>query len=428
MVNGCAFTHSLPSFALLQMKRRTFAVVIALLTVLITVGILGAVQILGNGGTLTEVWVSDTARDAIGNHHAPAVTQIDNETVVIAPVNAPRKIGDCALVAFTTNLNERWRATVPSDACNIHAFGDPTVADLDQDGHDEVFVATTEDLVHAYDLQTGDKKFSRELAGWGYAAPVITDFTPSEGRELIVADLTSGVFVYDSNGSLLWSRNISGTVSPLFVEDFDADGNRELAIGEGRNITLIDGDGAVSLQTPVDGSVIWITVGQADDDDAIEIIAATLNGRVVAVDGRTGENEWTHQFDRLAAVYAFGDGDDDGQAEVYAVSKDGKLRAIDANTGEIEWTTTLTTEDVQMTPPPVLGDLDGDGDSELVAVSQDGVVSVVNPKSGEIIDSYKRDVPIWMRPTLANLDGDGASEILVTYGDGRVVALSFDSD
>ena len=57
------------------MKRRTFAVVLVLLFVLIAVGVLGAVQILGSNGTLTELWVSDTARDAIGNHHAPAASQ-----------------------------------------------------------------------------------------------------------------------------------------------------------------------------------------------------------------------------------------------------------------------------------------------------------------------------------------------------------------
>lgn len=410
------------------MKPRTFTVVLALLFILIFVGVLGAFQILGSGGTLTKLWVSDTARDAIGNHHAPTATKIGNETVVIAPVNAPQKVGDCALVTFNMELEEQWRATVPSDACNIHAFGDPTVADLNGDGNDQVFVATTEEIVHAYDLETGQKQFSRDLAGWGYAAPVITDFTPSEGRELIVADLSGGVFVFDSTGSPLWSQNFSSIVAPIFVEDFDADGTDELAIGEGKNVTVVDRNGTIATQTAVGGSVTWMTSGQVDDDRAIEIVAATVNGRVVAVDGQTGDVEWTQQYNTLAAVYAFGDGDGDGQAEVYAVAQDGKLRALDASDGTVEWTTTLTTEDVQMTPPPALGDLDGDGVPELVAVSQDGVVSVVNPKSGSIIDSYKRDVPIWMRPTLADLDGDEGLEILVTYGDGRVVALSFGSE
>ena len=188
-------------------------------------------------------------------------------------------------------LEEQWRATVQSDACNIHAFGDPTVADLDGDGNNQVFVATTEEVVHTYDLETGQEQFSRDLAGWGYAAPIITDFTPSEGRELIVADLSGGVFVFDSTGSPLWSRNFSSTVAPIFVEDFDADGADELAVGEGRNVTVVERDGTTATQTAVGGSVTWMTTGEADDDDAIEIVAATINGRVVAVDGQTGEIE-----------------------------------------------------------------------------------------------------------------------------------------
>lgn len=408
------------------MKPRTFAVALALLFVLIAVGVLGAFQILGNGGILTELWVSDTARDALGNHHAPTVTQIGNETIVIAPVNAPQKVGDCALIVFNTELEEKWRATVPPDECNIHTFGDPTVADLDGDGKDEIFVATTEEIVHTYDLETGQKGFSRTLSGWGYAAPIVTDFTPSAGRELVVADLNSGVFVFNNTGELIWSRNLSGTPAPIFIDDFNADNAKELAIGEGKNVTVLEQDGLIAHQTAVGGSVTWMTIGQADDDPAIEIFAATVNGRVVAVDGQTGDVEWIQQYNALAAVYAFGDGDGDRQAEIYAVARDGKLRALDASDGTVEWTTTLTTEDVQMTPPPALGDLDGDGTPELAAVSQDGVVSVINPKSGEIIDSYKRDVAIWMWPTLADLDDDGGDEILVVYGDGRVVALSFD--
>ena len=410
------------------MRAITAMLVVVFFALLAGAGIYGVTQVVDNDGTLTELWVSDTVRDTIGNHHAPTATRIGNETVVIAPVNAPRGSGDCSLIAFTSELDERWRASVQSDACNIHAFGDPIVADLDDDGSDEVFIASTEKMLHAYDLETGREQFSRELAGWGYAAPVVTDFAPAEGRELIVTDLSGGVFVFDSIGSPLWSQNFSSIYAPIFVEDFDADGTDELVIGEGKNVTVLEHDGTIAQQTSVGGSVTWMTAGQADGDEAIETVAATSSGRVVGVDGRTGDIEWEQKYNKLAAVHAFGDGDGDGQPEVYAVAQDGKLRALDASDGGVEWTTTLTTEDVQMTPPPALGDLDDDEELELVAVSQDGVVSVINPGSGEILALYERDVPIWMRPTLADLDNDGTLEVLVTYGDGRVVALSFSSE
>lgn len=409
------------------MNTRTVVVVAGLFVVLGIAGGLGAVQQFEEGDSLTERWVSDTARDTLGNHHAPTAVTAGKETLVVAPVNGPAEPGNCGLIVFNMELEEQWRATVPPGECNIHAFGDPTVADLDEDDRLEVFVATTEELVHAYDLRTGEHEFSRELAGWGYAAPLVANFTAASGRELIVPDLSDSVSVFSNDGSLLWRRNLSGTFAPVFVEDFTADGDTELAIGSGHNVTLLEADGTILRQVPVGGSITWLTAGQADSDPAREIVAATTTGRVVAVDGRTGAVEWSTEYTTLAAVYAFGDGDSDGQPEVYAVAQDGKLRAIDASDGRTEWTTTLTTEDVQMTPPPALGDLTGDGSMELVAVSQDGLVAVVDPASGEIIDSYERDVPIWMRPTLVDLNRAGGQDILVVYGDGRVVALSYDS-
>lgn len=71
-----------------------------------------------------------------------------------------------------------------------------------------------------------------------------------------------------------------------------------------------------------------------------------------------------------------------------------------------------------------MGDVDGGGRPELVAVTNDGVVSVVDPRTSEVLDSYAREVPIYVHPTLADSDGDDPQEAFVVYGDGRMVALS----
>lgn len=410
------------------MRPLTILTTLAILFILIFAGVLGTGSIIGSSGTLTELWVTDTARDTTGNHHAPTAKRIANETLIVVPVNVPGSAGDCTLYAFDRELNEQWRTGMPDEDCNIHAFGDPTIVDLEGNGTDEVVVATTEGVVRVHDARTGEETFRRDLAGWGYAKPLVTDFTSNKGRELVVADLSGGVFVFDTDGTRLWNRSLSSITAPIVIDDFDANGAPELVVGEGKNATLLGSDGSIAWQMPIGGSVTWLTTGQADDDEAVEIVVTTTKGHVVAVDGATGQRDWSQQFDDMAAVYAFGDGDGDGQAEVYAVAEDGKLRALDASDGAIEWTTTLTTEDIQMTPPPALGDLDGDGQPELVAVSQDGVVSIVDPASGDILDSYKREVPIWMRPTLADLDSDSVPEIMVIYGDGRVVGLSYETE
>ncbi|WP_458187718.1 outer membrane protein assembly factor BamB family protein [Haladaptatus sp. NG-WS-4] len=407
------------------MRARTTAVVGILLLSLVGAGAYALLQPT-QGGQLTEMWVSDTARDTIGNHHVPAVGHVDGTTRIIVPVNAERNNGACSVVAVDENATRQWEDSMPEQACNIHGYGDPIVADYDGDGTEEVIVGSTEEVVLGYDPTTGKEEFRYDLSWWGYTPPIVTDFAPTPGTELVVTDMKGTVFVFSQNGSVVWKKSLNGSVvvAPPAVDDFDADGTSELVVG-GSNVSLLERNGTTRWKATLDKSVTWMTTGQADDDEAIEVVAGMLDGRVIAFDGRTGEREWTKAVGKAAAVDAFGNADGDGQAEVYVTAKDGKLRALDASDGTTEWTTTLTTDDVQMTPPPVVDDIDSDGDDELVAVTQTGTVSVVNPKSGAVLATYERDVPIWTYPALDDIDGDGEKEILAVYGDGRVVALEF---
>jgi outer membrane protein assembly factor BamB len=260
----------------------------------------------------------------------------------------------------------------------------------------------------------------------------VTDLTDDRTKEIVVVDVKGKVFVLRPNGTTVWTKELTSyTNAQPAVADFDADGRKELAVGlvSNGNLYLLDGNGTRQWKStaPFDSSITWMTTGQADADKAIEVIPATTNGIVAAVDGASGEIEWRRDLGSLAAVYAFGDGDGDGEPEVYAVAKDGKLRSLNASDGTVEWTTTLTSADVQVTPPPSMGDVDEDGTPEIVAVTNGGRVSVVDPNSGEILATCEREgeIPIYTHPTVADTDGDGTAEIYVMYGDGRVVALAY---
>ncbi|MFC4552787.1 MULTISPECIES: PQQ-binding-like beta-propeller repeat protein [Halorussus] len=415
------------------MRTRTLLAVVAVVLALGAVAAYGFVQT-GSGGHLREAWVSDTARDMNGNHHAPAVAEIDGESWVFAPISGNRDTHECGLVALSgANGTTRWTYPIPPRNCTIHAVADPAVADLDGDGEVEVLAATTEKVVVAADPQTGEPVFRHNLTSYGYTQPLVEDFAPGGGREVIVADVKGRLFAIHANGTEAWNRSLGTTWANPALADFDADGEDELAVGSappgGGAVTLLEGDGTTAWRRTLDGSVGWLATGRVDvgsgaSNSETRIVAATTDGDVVAYAG-DGTRVWNHTFGRLAAVHAFGDGDGDGTAEVYAVDADGKLRALDAATGDVEWTTTLTTEDVQMTPPPALGDVDGDGSPELVAATNDGKVSVVDPTSGEVTATYRRDVPIFKYPVTADLDDDGDDEAVVTYGDGRVVALDY---
>lgn len=414
------------------MRPRTLA---ALGLFVLIIGGFAAVAFTGGQPSRTEMatmWVSDTARDTGSNHHAPAAGRVQGTAMVYAPVSGRADTPNCALVALDgTTGTERWSYQIPATSCTIHSVADPTLADFDGDGTREVIAATTEQTVTAYHPLTGDVEFQHNLTSYGYTKPIVADFLGDDQPEIVVVDVKGTIFVLEPNGTVAWSKQLSTyTWGQPAVADFDGDGEPELAVATGGTgkLYVFERDGSMAWKQPqsYEESITWMATGDADDDDAVEIVVATAStGRVSMVDGASGEREWTREFGSYAAVHAFGDGDGDTEPEVYAVAKDGKLRSLDATTGETEWTTTLTTGDVQMTPPPSLGDVDGDGDPELVAVTNDGIVSVVNPDSGSISDSYEREAAIYTHPRLADIDGDGDREAFVMYAHGRVVAFDF---
>lgn len=412
------------------MQLRTALVAALVVAMLAGTAVFGLSTVADSGGTLNERWVSNTTSAVTSNHHAPAAGRVDGNGMVFAPISGRGDSDQCALVARdATGGQSRWREPIPPANCTIHAVADPTLADFVGDDTSEVIAATTEKQVAAYDPSTGKQVFQHNLTDYGYTQPVVAGLVGDETNELVVADVRGTVFVLRPNGTTVWTKQLSSyTFGQPTVEDFDGDSEPEVVVGtSGGQLVLFERNGTVAWNrtSPFESSITWMTTGQADADRATEIATATVEGRVAMIDGKRGSVQWKQDFGDFAAVHAFGDGDGDNDPELYAVTKDGKLRSLNASDGKVGWTTTLTTESVQMMPPPSMGDLDNDGAIELVAPTNNGVVSTVDPQSGDVLASYKRDVPIYVHPTVADTDGNGGAEVYTTYGDGRVVALNY---
>lgn len=412
------------------------ATVVALIVLLAVLGGAAAFAFgLGGGDQfqLEERWVSDTAREVRANHHAPAAGRVNGTGMVYAPVSGRSDTPSCTLygLADATGATE-WRYQIPTQNCTIHSVADPSLADYDSDGLQEVLAATTEQALIAFDPLTGEEELRVNLTAYGYSRPVVTDLSGDARNEIIVVDVKGTVFVIRPDGTTVWSNRLEAyTWGQPGVADFDGDDQKEIVIGiNDGSLTLFERNGSIAWrQERIDGtSITWMTTGQADDDTGTEVVVGTTGGTVALIDGSSGDVQWEQDFGAFAAVHAYGDGDGDGEPEIYAVARDGVLRSLDADSGTIEWTTSLTSADVQMTPPPALGNVDDDKQKELVAVTNDGLTSVINPRDGTVLETYQREVPIYTNPRLADTDGDSIQEIYVMYSDGRVVALQSAAD
>lgn len=411
------------------MRPRTLVAIVAL------AALLGAVVVAGlgvapSGGTVEVVWLSDTPRENVRNHHAVGVGP--ESRLVVAPVTEVP--GDdvaltnrsCSLVRLAPGDGSvTWRATTPAESCFSHALTEPAIADLDGDGSLEAAVASTEDALVVYDARTGTEEWRVPLSTYGYGRPTVAGSGPDAG--LVASDIGGTVVRVAGNGTVRWrvalsasvERSLSITAAPR-VTDVTGDGDAEVVVGHNRGLVVLSGDGDRVWSRSVPAT--YVGTGPAEDGNRT-IVTAYFRS-VQAFDGATGELLWQRNV-TSGRIRDVTDADGDGTPEVYVGRVGGEVVALDADTGETEWSTTMAVGERVIVPPPVTGDVDGDGRAEVVAASEAGRVAVLDAATGEELATFQRDVPVWTFVTQADLDGDGDAEILVRYGDGRVAALDY---
>jgi len=188
------------------------------------------------------------------------------------------------------------------------------------------------------------------------------------------------------------------------------------------------------------GDEIYSTpaLGQLDEDEELEIVVASENGLVYALnpDGTAVEGQWPVQLPGLIrSSAAIGDIDGDGMNEVIIGCFDQNIYAFDATGTPLPGQWPVTTGGT-ITASPSLGDLDDDpGTLEVVIGSSDGSVyalrydgSALNAAWPVQVVGFENGVrnDVDSSAALADLDNDGQLEIIVGSDGGYVHALNTD--
>ncbi|HID96172.1 MAG TPA: T9SS type A sorting domain-containing protein [Candidatus Latescibacteria bacterium] len=279
------------------------------------------------------------------------------------------------------------------------------------------------------DTMTVEILWDLNLSGWpqgtsspmGKNSPIPGDVIGDGDPEIVAISTDGRVYVWATNGDLLWSVDTADTVSvsPTLI-DLDADGKLEvLTVGE-KGITAWKPPASIPLFNVGVGS-LPTTPAVISNAEGRLVVVGTADGRLYAIDlnqrGILWEKTLAEGESRVVGL-AVTEMEPDGSPDIVASLHDGRIFRI----GEGE-PILLFDMDEEIAGPPVTGDLDLDGQSEIIAVSVEGKVVVLYP-DGQLEQGF----PIFLgdqsraSPVLGDIDDDGYLEIVIP-GQGNLHAI-----
>jgi hypothetical protein len=227
----------------------------------------------------------------------------------------------------------------------------PAVADLDNDGRDEL-ICLYPVCFWIADGRTGELKHGVELASrkklpaWAaYGEPIICRFT-DEGAPTILLDSQYILALLDTNGAPLWhglgradfptapeKGNVGQTTATKHaLVDFDGDGRFEIAsAGYGDGVRAIDArDGKVLWSLPAPTPTCHRVAAVDIDGHKGDELLLTAGNKLFVITGdrAAGRILWEWTAPATLSMPAIADTDGDGFAEILLQSADGVVHCI----------------------------------------------------------------------------------------------------
>jgi hypothetical protein len=394
----------------------------------------------------------------------PAIADIDKDGKMEVIVTSSN--GEIFVVDQNGQNKPGWPVVVPetSDSKITLGFSSPAVADIDNDGKDEIVARDGNNIyVYGYDgkMKSGWPKVTGSELSWTglMSSPVIADIDNDGKKEIILAysegflgsnNIYSCLTVYNYNGDIMsgWPVKIPVSSSKLpiattpVVSDLDGDGNMEI-IYECVNLYVLNKNGNLLPGWPQvigDGSYNSPIVADINNDGQNEIIATSfvktssiygkmgvfafnkagqlLPGWPAYLDDRTQFGEYD-----LTAGIAAGDINNDGYKEII-IGSQFSLWALD-RMGKTIWSLAHNGYEEMQYASPVIADINGDNKPEILitkssSVAPFGQITAING-TGQVLPDLALTAPegLYATPAIA-IGGDNHLEMVGASFKGNV--------
>lgn len=315
---------------------------------------------------------------------------------------------------------------------------EPSVADLDGDGVDEILSGHNDGLIVALDGGDGhliwEYDLGTELTTWRMPTPA--DLDGDGTMEVLASNMDGWLACINHDGILRWRSRIEDyRLSTPSVGDINNDRRLEVVYGTStRHVIALDDQGRLlwdRFHPPMHMGRTKPAIADLDGDGAAEIFTMSSmigpNTGLLCLNGADGSVRWVgatwHKAYHGLSLARF----NDGSTGVLACDKGNNVGAYAAD-GTLRWRTQVSGQGIWT--QPVEADIDGDGVQEILFTirntSLDGKGNswyVLN-NSGEVLGAYGGGNG-FSSPLVADIDGDGLLEVVIAFGSGEVTCYSF---
>lgn len=277
----------------------------------------------------------------------------------------------------------------------------------------------------------------------------LADINQDGSDEILVASFKK-LNVYNGDGSLLWQKNLTGTaIYPPSVADMDGNGTLGIVCVTGGvpnngHVYYLDANGNDMPGWPLNFDLHWIicapVIADLNGDNQCEIIMQTRtsnNLHVLNQDGTAFGINWPQLLAGTPAVTAsVADINNDGVMDIITGISDGTLYAFDANGNALAGFPVPPDGNKFSYQSPILADLDADGFLSIVGSSHgDAPKFYARNHDGNYRAGWPVDVPenswTYSPPTIVDLTGNQDYGIFMSRPTGEDIApmlYGFDAD
>jgi len=289
------------------------------------------------------------------------------------------------------------------------------VDDLDGDGWAEIVVGTDEGQVIAWRAE-GEPAWAFAVESDWVTGLTIADLDLDGKQEVFVIASgilpTSYLYVLRADGNLAWSYSVRDEIWGVHLLNLDDDGANEVLLAA-RNPTILDDDGSQFTGWPV--AVLgtpYVRTSDVDGDGLDDVVALdSTDVTIVATSGAS--RSWPHGLEDTILGFEVSDLDGDGKGEVGVAS--GETVTIFRADGTTAWA-------VSVKESPVAGWM---GDPPGVLLGTAGAVSWLSPGGTE---AWRFPVVLPQAPGIYSLHAadpgaDGSPEVAFGTATGQVYLL-----